>query len=83
MKYSRRDKVKEELKAVTARAQAAAANVLKLSREKDRVKQELAQEKANHQKTKDTLNGRIMGLESKIKQELKTMRRNRQIGLNE
>lgn len=63
------NKTKAELKAVTERAQAAAENVLKVSGEKDKVKQELAQEKANYQKTKDALNGKIMGLENKLKEE--------------
>lgn len=63
------NKTKAELKAITARARAAAENVIKVSKEKDNVKQELAQEKANHQKTKDALNGKIMGLENKIKTE--------------
>jgi len=64
-----RDGLKSKLKAKTEEAQRAAQDYVKASGEKDQIKQQLKQAKVDHQKEKALLEGKIMGLENKIKEE--------------
>ena len=67
-----RDKVKEELKAVTARARAAAENVIKYLVKKIMSNRNWLRKKQITRKTKDALNGKIMGLRVKLNKNVKT-----------